>query len=141
MTAKQYAGDMAPEEAWALLGSDPKAVLVDCRTKAEWTFVGIPVLDEINKSALFVEWLEYPSMSPNPAFVSAVTAEAADKDAPVLFLCRSGQRSQAAAAALTSAGYTACFNILEGFEGDKDGAGCRGSVGGWRCRGLPWRNK
>lgn len=141
MTEPVYAGDKTPEEAWALLQSDERAVLIDCRTEAEWSFVGFPVLDELDKSALFIEWLSYPAMTKNPAFVPTVTAEVDDKDAPLLFLCRSGQRSQAAAAALTAAGYNACFNILEGFEGDKDAADHRGTIGGWRYRGLPWRNK
>lgn len=141
MTDYNYAGDKTPEETWAILCDEPSAVLIDCRTDAEWAYVGFPVLDDIGKTVLFIEWLEYPSMAVNDAFVPAVAAEVPDKSAPILFLCRSGQRSQAAADALTRAGYTACFNVLEGFEGDKDDTGCRGSVGGWRHRDLPWRNK
>jgi rhodanese-related sulfurtransferase len=64
---------------------------------------------------------------------------AADKDTPLLFLCRSGGRSHAAAAALAAAGFTRCYNVLEGFEGDKDASGQRNRVGGWRAAGLPWQ--
>ncbi|MEQ8666988.1 MAG: rhodanese-like domain-containing protein [Rhodospirillales bacterium] len=141
MSDHDYAGDRTPQQTWDILEKEPRAVLVDCRTEAEWAFVGFPVLDAIDKQPLFVEWLSYPAMKPNPVFVDAVSAEVPEKDAPILFLCRSGQRSQAAAAALTKAGYTACYNILEGFEGDKDASGCRGTLGGWKMRGLPWKQK
>ena len=141
MTDHPYAGDRTPLETWEILKMEPRSVLVDCRTEAEWAFVGFPVLDSIEKQPLFIEWLAYPSMAANPVFVDAVSAEVPDKDAPILFLCRSGQRSQAAAAAMTQAGYTACYNILEGFEGDKDESSCRGNIGGWKMRGLPWKHK
>lgn len=140
MTDLIYAGDKTPQESWDILKTDPRAALVDCRTEAEWTFVGVPVIDELGKSTMFIEWLSYPSMAINGAFAETVSAHVTDKDNPILFLCRSGQRSQAAAASLTALGYSACYNILEGFEGDKDDEGCRGGVGGWRCTGLPWRN-
>lgn len=141
MNDKVYAGDKSPEETWEILASEPHAMLVDCRTEAEWAFVGFPILDELDKPVLFIEWLAYPSMAPNPSFVPAVAAEIPDKDTAILFLCRSGQRSQAAAAALTAAGYSKCFNVLEGFEGDKDDTGHRGQIAGWKARGLPWRQK
>jgi len=47
-------------------------------------------------------------------------------------------RSDAAAKALTAAGFRNAFNILEGFEGDLDADGQRGHLGGWRKHGLPW---
>ena len=60
------------------------------------------------------------------------------KDAMVMFLCRSGARSHAAAAAASQIGYANSYNILQGFEGDKDAHGHRASVGGWQVAGLPW---
>ena len=35
-------------------------------------------------------------------------------------------------------GFTNAYNILEGFEGDKDAGGHRNKVGGWRHANLPW---
>ena len=59
-------------------------------------------------------------------------------DAPVLFICRSGARSRSAAEALSAAGHTRCFNVSEGFEGDKDAESHRGKRGGWKAASLPW---
>jgi len=56
-----------------------------------------------------------------------------------MFICRSGHRSHRAAALATEAGYPDCYNVLEGFEGDRDARGQRGKVGGWRAAGLPWQ--
>jgi len=56
----------------------------------------------------------------------------------VLFLCRSGGRSHDAAVAATAAGFGACYNVLQGFEGDRDPDAHRNTVGGWRAAGLPW---
>ena len=56
----------------------------------------------------------------------------------LVLLCRSGVRSVAAAKRATELGLEA-YNILEGFEGDANEVGHRGTKGGWRMRGLPWR--
>ncbi len=136
-----YAGNKTPTETMAILQEDPNSVLVDVRTTAEWAFVGFPDLSGIGKQMAFVAWLEFPEMAVNEDFVEQVRAHAPNPDAPVLFLCRSGQRSQSAAAALTAAGYTACFNVLEGFEGDKNETGHRGTSGGWKVAGLPWAQR
>ena len=138
-----YAGDMNCSEAWALLEAEPGAQLVDVRTAAEWTFVGLPDLSGLGRRVLTVEWQSYPGMGVNPDF-AAQTAEllagaGADADAPVLFLCRSGGRSRAAAIALTKAGFSRAYNISGGFEGDPDAAHHRGTRNGWKAAGLPWR--
>lgn len=133
-----YAGDLRPAEAWALLEQDPKAVLVDVRTAPEWGFVGVPRLDGLGKETLCVSWQAYPSMARNDDFVAEVAGKGVGKGQPVLLLCRSGARSRAAAIALTAAGFGPCYNIAEGFEGDRDGELHRGSVGGWKVAGLPW---
>jgi rhodanese-related sulfurtransferase len=138
-TATEYAGDVTAQEAWDLLVKSPAAQLVDVRTTAEWAFVGLPDLSQLGRPVHRVEWQSFPSMAPNPDFVGdVVAAVGTDKDVPVLFLCRSGARSRAAAIALTAAGYTKAFNIAGGFEGDIDLSRHRGKINGWKAQALPW---
>ncbi len=138
-----YAGDVTPVQAWELLEHNPKARLVDVRTLAEWAFVGVPELSSLGRPLHKVEWQLFPDMSLNPEFVRHVAEQlqnsGADADTPVLFLCRSGGRSRAAAMAMTAAGFKRAFNVSGGFEGDMDAAGHRGTVGGWKAANLPWR--
>jgi rhodanese-related sulfurtransferase len=136
MTA--YAGEISPQEAWDMLANDPKARLVDVRTEAEWSFVGIPDLSSLGKKPLFVEWTNFPKGELNPGFLDQVTKEAARTDTPLFFICRSGVRSKAAAIAVTAAGYSRCYNVTSGFEGDPDENVRRGTVAGWKFDGLPW---
>lgn len=131
-----YAGDLTPAEAAELLAGDPQAVLVDVRTRAEWAYVGVP--QPVGpRPVVAVEWLTYPSGAPNPAFLAELADAGVTPDVPVVFLCRSGVRSVAAADAATAAGYARAYNVLEGFEGPLGGDGHR--TGGWRGAGLPWR--
>lgn len=124
-----YAGALLPAEAHALMDRGIK--LVDVRTRPELQYVGkIP-------GAIAVEWQTYPGNRPNPEFLGEL-ATAVGKDEPVMFICRSGARSHSAAQAAAQAGWRECYNVLEGFEGDKDGAQHRNSVNGWRRAGLPW---
>lgn len=126
-----YAGAVTPREAWQILQQARDAVLVDVRTQAEWDWVGrVP-------GALEIEWNQYPGSIRNPNFL-AILGRQVPRDALILFLCRSGVRSDGAARLATEAGYARCYNILEGFEGDKDTHGHRGKVGGWKVAGLPW---
>ena len=127
----QYAGALLPTEAAALLAADSNAKLVDVRTTPELVYVGrVP-----NAAAL--EWQSWPDMAQNPHFLASLQ-QVADKQSPVLFLCRSGVRSHYAAAAAAAAGWQLAFNILEGFEGDINSDNRRGFRSGWRYRGLPW---
>ena len=127
-----YDGALLPAEAHELLQQHPKAVLIDVRSRAEWDFVGrVP-------GAVEIEWKSYPGMQPNPRFVEQLEARV-PKDAIAMFLCRSGGRSHETAAAAKQAGFQTTFNVLEGFEGDRDPEGHRNSVGGWRAAGLPWQ--
>jgi len=124
-----YAGALLPAEAHELMKAGAK--LVDVRTQPELLYVGrIP-------GAVTVEWQTYPGNRPNPEFIGEL-ATATKKDEPVMFICRSGVRSHSAAEAAMRAGWHETYNVLEGFEGDKNAAGQRGSVGGWRKAGLPW---
>lgn len=133
-----YAGDLAPRQAWDLLASDPSAVLVDVRTSAEWQWVGGADLSELGRRAVGIEWMTSAG-EPNHSFLEQLGQAGVDADTPVLFLCRSGHRSAAAASAATAAGLGPAYNVAEGFEGDPDAAGHRGSVNGWKVAGLPWR--
>ena len=110
----------------------PLAVLIDVRTSAEWTWVGVPDV----AGTRFVEWVGWPGGQPNADFVHQAT-DGLDQSQPILMLCRSGGRSAAAAATLTEAGFTHVYNVSEGFEGDLDHEGHR--TGGWRGASLPWR--
>jgi rhodanese-related sulfurtransferase len=135
-------GDVTPLEAWELLKSDPKAQLVDVRTVAEWSFVGLPDLGALRRSAVTVEWSAYPSMARNEQFetqlAAKLKAQGAGADTPIVFLCRSGARSLAAAKAMAAQGYSRCFNIAGGFEGDLDLDRHRGQRNGWKHAGLAW---
>jgi rhodanese-related sulfurtransferase len=124
-----YAGALLPREAHALMQASAR--LVDVRTQAELYWVGrVP-------GALPVEWNGYPGGQRNPLFLEQL-AELVERDEAVMFLCRSGGRSHDAAIQATQAGFRECYNVLEGFEGDKDAQYHRNSVGGWRVAGLPW---
>ena len=133
-----YAGDLTPRQAWDLLVAEPEAVLVDVRTRAEWTYVGMPELTGTGRQLATVEWHRFGGV-PNPGFLAELDALDLPKHAPLAFLCRSGVRSAAAARAATAAGYTRAYNVLDGFEGRPDAAGRRGTTGGWKVAGLPWR--
>ena len=133
-----YAGDVDVLEAWEGVKNNPSAVLVDVRTTAEWNFVGTPDLSGAGREPVLIEWQVFPTMDVNASFVDAVIAASPDKSQPIYFLCRSGVRSKSAAMALTQAGYAACFNISEGFEGPHDQNRHRGSTAGWKATGLPW---
>lgn len=132
-----HAGDVNPRDAWdaAVRG---EALLVDVRTEAEWTFVGLPDMDGSNARLACIAWQHYPGGAPNPGFLDTL-ARTAPPETPVLFLCRSGARSAAAARAATEAGYAHAFNVADGFEGPLDADGQRGRTAGWQAEGLPWR--
>ncbi|MEE2720601.1 MAG: rhodanese-like domain-containing protein [Pseudomonadota bacterium] len=136
--SREYAGDVDVAEAWGGLRENASAMLVDVRTRAEWNFVGVPDLSEAGKEPVLVEWQAFPAMEINASFVDAVSSVAPDKNAPIYFLCRSGARSKSAAMAMTAVGYSACYNISDGFEGPHDVVQHRGSTAGWKARGLPW---
>ncbi len=130
-----YAGAVTPEEALALLAADPSVKLVDLRTQAERDWVGRVAIPE--PQHLAVQWSLYPGGAKNPDFLEQLSQQAST-DQVLLMLCRSGVRSRFAAEAATAAGFAHCYDILEGFEGDRDGAGHRKSIGGWCKAGLPW---
>jgi rhodanese-related sulfurtransferase len=140
-----YAGDISCVECWRILEADAAAQLVDVRTSAEWNFVGVPVLAALGREPILIEWQRYPDMAVNPAFAETLerelAARGAGRDSPVLFLCRSGARSQAAAVALSARGFSRAYNVAGGFEGARDGEGHRGTIEGWKHDGLPWMQR
>lgn len=143
MTSDQaYAGDLSSTDAWKVLSEDSTAVLVDVRTRAEWTFVGVADLREVGRQPALVEWQRFPDMDVNPGFVEHVSEALRERnagaDTPVFFLCRSGARSRDAAIAMTTSGLRAAYNISDGFEGPADALHHRGEVAGWKAAGLPW---
>lgn len=130
-------GNVTCTQAWDRLEQNPRAVLVDCRTQAEWNFVGVPDVSALGKRTVFIEWLGYPDGALNPQFVAQLRAAGVVETDEVLFLCRSGHRSIGAAEAAIAAGYQQAYNILDGFEGPIDADGRRGGAG-WRAASLPW---
>lgn len=131
---------LGPQQAWDLLQKDPRAVLIDIRSTMEYLFVGHP------KGSIHIAWIDEPDWTVNPHFVTDVrkvmlggaTAHGDIGSAPVILICRSGKRSIDAARALLDAGFGAVSYVSEGFEGDLDEDHHRGTLGGWRFRGLPW---
>ncbi|MCE2491380.1 MAG: rhodanese-like domain-containing protein [Alphaproteobacteria bacterium] len=133
-----FAGDIPVEEAWAVLRDEPDATLIDVRTDAEWSYVGVPDLTGLGKHPLLVSWQRFPDMAINAEFIEMLHRAGLSLDAANLFICRSGARSRAAALAMTAEGFSRCYNVAEGFEGDKDASQHRGTTGGWKAAGLPW---
>ena len=135
--------DVDVEKAWKSLTATPRSQLVDVRTRAEWTYVGIPDLGSIGKRPLLVEWQTFPDQSVDPRFVERLAGElkalGVQADDELFFICRSGSRSLAAAKAMAEAGYRACHNVAGGFEGPLDEGRHRGAVEGWKAAGLPWQ--
>lgn len=130
-----YAGDVSPQDAYETLRANPEATLVDVRTSAEWTYVGLPDLRAVGSDLVCVEWQSFPDRQTDHDFLKHLRDEGVT-EGPVYFLCRSGVRSRAAAEVAQAAGYEA-FNVLDGFEGPLDPDGHR-SVSGWKNVGLPW---
>ncbi len=126
-----YSGDISPADTFKALSEQEGAVLVDVRTPAEWSYVGIPAIDGLVR-------IPWPPTPDAPNFVENFSGFGIPKDAHIYLICRSGIRSASAAHELNAAGYKNCYNVAEGFEGDRDGLGHRGTIGGWKVAGLPW---
>ena len=139
LTRVSYAGDITPLEAWKLLSDNPQAVLVDVRTDAEWRFVGVPDLSSLGREVVYIEWNTSDGRR-NENFLTELQDQipSGQGERPVVFLCRSGNRSIGAAEVATEAGIAPSYNVLDGFEGQLDAHGHRGETG-WRAVGLPWK--
>jgi rhodanese-related sulfurtransferase len=130
-----YAGAVTPEEAYSLLQANANVKLIDVRTQAERDWVGRVILPDAQHLA--AQWTLYPGGAPNSEFLRQLEQQAQRSDT-LLFLCRSGVRSRYAAKLATENGFEHCFDILEGFEGDRNEQGHRKSIAGWCMKGLPW---
>ncbi|MBS0238213.1 MAG: rhodanese-like domain-containing protein [Proteobacteria bacterium] len=134
--------DVPVLETWKRLESDPKAVLVDVRTRAEWAFVGNPDLSKLHREVVRMEWQTFPDSRIVPDFAkrleAALAAKGVEKTTEIFFICRSGGRSRLAAEEMAAAGYSRCRNVKEGFEGSLDASQHRGGVSGWKFAGLDW---
>jgi rhodanese-related sulfurtransferase len=137
-----YAGDVSASVAWNGLSGSAEAALIDVRSKAEWVYVGVPVVSSIGKKTLLIEWDDFATGAIVPDFLGRLNSALAENgikdDAPLYFICRSGNRSRNAAIAATAAGHANCFNIEFGFEGRLDAERHRNTPGSWKAEGLPW---
>ena len=135
--------DVGVEQVWETLQSDPRSQLVDVRTRAEWTYVGIPDLGPVGKRPVLVEWQTFPDQAIDTRFAERLAGElkalGVGLGDELFFICRSGSRSLAAAKAMAAMGYRSCYNVACGFEGPLDDGRHRGSVAGWKAAGLPWQ--
>ena len=142
-TGDRAVDDVDVEAVWKTLQSSPRSQLVDVRTRAEWTYVGIPDLGPVGKRTVLVEWQTFPDQAVDPRFAERLAGElkalGVQLDDDLFFICRSESRSLAAAKAMAAAGYRACHNVACGFEGPLDDERHRGSVRGWKAASLPWQ--
>jgi rhodanese-related sulfurtransferase len=133
-----YAGEVFAHEVWEIVQQQP-AYLVDVRTSPEWKFTGTPALEETKGKLLTLSWVNYPDFAANPHFLAELKTEITTIDMPIFFLCKTGGRSFQAANKVAEMGYTSCFNITHGFEGDHNEAGQRGCVNGWKAEAIAWK--
>ncbi len=133
--------NVSPTQVWEALQSDANAVLVDVRTNAEWSLVGLPDLAGIGKETVLIQWQLYPSMQVNPHFARQMQEAGLTEHQRIYFICRSGVRSLAAAQAAQAAGFPVVFNVADGFEGPIDAEGHRGTHAGWKVDNLPWTQR
>lgn len=138
VTSAGYAGDVTAEEAWRLIKDNSDAYLIDVRTQAEWSYVGIPDLSAIGRKPVLAQWLLAPAMGENPDFVDELAALGVTPDKAAIFMCRTVNRSPRAARAMTANGYPRCYYLIDGFEGSLDDHKHRGNRDGWKAAGLPW---
>jgi rhodanese-related sulfurtransferase len=129
--------NLPSNEVYQRLASDKTAVLIDCRSQAEWTHIGTPNLMGVNKQVI-LESVADESGQPNPEFLENITA-VISKSTPVYVICRVGRRSAYVCQLLLANGYTDVCNVSDGFEGVPDQNGHRANINGWKFHNLPWR--
>ncbi len=139
LPSKGHAGDISPADVYREVMQNPDARLVDVRTEPEWMFSGTADLSAVGNRLILLSWRLFPNFEQNGPFMEQFSRQVTNKNAPVYFMCKTGGRSSEAAAAATAAGYTACYNVAGGFEGNPNEAGQRGRLSGWKAEGLPWR--
>lgn len=139
---KNMVDEVDVASAWDVLQANSRAQLVDVRSRAEWTYVGIPDLGPLGRQAVFMEWERFPDHAVDPHFAERLAnelqARGVQMEDDLFFICRLGIRSLVAAQVMAASGYSACHNVTEGFEGALDEARHRGTRTGWKAIGLPW---
>jgi rhodanese-related sulfurtransferase len=140
MPEGDYAGDLCCAEGWKALEDDPTAVLIDVRTQVEWQLIGKPDLSSLGKEPVYLQWVTMQGVNKNfvEELKAALEERGISKDTALYFMCQSGGRSKMAAMQLTEQGYSRCYNLADGFEGDLDEHQHRNSISGWKVAGLPW---
>ena len=133
-----YAGDLSFMKTWGRPRREPTAVLIDVRTAPDCNYVGLQDLPFPDKQVVCSEGQFYPGMEQNQGFAAEVDQAGVAKDTPIFLICRSGARSKHAAVLLTGLGYQHCYNVADGFEGDKEAHGHRGNMGSWKHGRLSW---
>lgn len=134
-------------ETFEALKNNQNSVLVDVRTFEEFNFVGFVDPSIFNNRMILLPWQLYPEMQENPDFAENLEkslqnlSKDFDKNVKLFFLCRTGARSNAAAAFCLNIGYKNCYNVISGFEGDLNQGNHRGKTNGWKASNLPWRQK
>ena len=126
-------------ECFRKLSEISNSYLIDVRTKPEWEFIGVPDLSSLNKKTIFISWQVYPEMKINSSFKNQVIESNIKQDDKIFLICRSGARSLNAAKFLISCGYNYCFNVSDGFEGDKNNRSQRSTINGWVYHNLFWK--
>ena len=126
-------------ECFNKLSEISNSYLIDIRTKPEWEFIGVPDLSSLNKKTIFISWHMYPEMKINSLFENQITESNIKKNDKLFLICRSGNRSSDAAEFLTSCGFTNCFNVKDGFEGEIGPNHQRSTINGWKYYKLPWK--
>ena len=132
---------ISSKQCFERLSEESSSYLVDVRTKPEWLFVGLPDLQSLNKQTICVSWHMYPKMEINENFKSEILESGINKQDTIFLICRSGNRSCDAAEFLASRGFTNCFNVIDGFEGENDPTHQRSTINGWKYFKLPWKQR
>lgn len=139
-------------EAHRMLSDNPGGTLfLDVRTQAEVSYVGVPAGMDANVPFMLVDFDHFDTKSrrftlhKNPEFIRSVEqrlqAKGLDRNADIVLICRSGDRTARAVNALAAAGFSRVWTVIDGFEGDTADSGAeRGkrTVNGWKNAGLPW---
>jgi len=131
---------ISPQNAFELLKNQKNSFLIDVRTNEELNFVGVVDASSFNNRMIFLAWQTLPNMQQNQNFMSDLVSKV-NKDSEVLFLCRTGGRSNQSAQFASSIGFKKCYNIINGFEGDLNSKNHRGLINGWKASNLPWEQK
>ena len=139
LNKNQYVPKLSSQECFKKLSLEVNSYLVDVRTKPEWFYIGVPNLESLQKKTVCVAWQIYPDMQINVNFESEILESDIKKQDSIFLICRSGQRSLDAAKFLTSRGFTNCYNVFDGFEGNLDYDHHRSTIEGWKYHNLPWR--